>query len=293
VAVERLLLRVADITTGLVRGPGGPPLSIDEPTRLFLVDAGPPDVTVDVTWADLSREAGGEPVFDSGSVWQLHRQGGRLVFRFRSAIFGDVPYKTASFDTRLTRGEVRLHQAYFEDRDPVYPLEYPLDELLMIGMLGQGRGVEIHGCGLVDRSGRGFLFVGQSGAGKTTMARLWQREEGVTILSDERVVLRNLDNRIWMYGTPWHGDEPIASPVRVRLSQIFFLRQAAGHALEAVTGAAAAARLFATSFPPFYDRAALDFTLGLLEGVVGAVPCHALSFAPDPTVVEFIRREAR
>ena len=72
------------------------------------------------------------------------------------------------------------------------PLEYPLDELLLQGLLARGRGAEIHACGIADGSGRGLLFVGQSGAGKTTMARLWEGERGITVLSDDRIILRRV-----------------------------------------------------------------------------------------------------
>lgn len=292
VDAEPVLLRVAGITTGMTGRPDGPPLVVDEATTPFLVDEGPADVTVEVGWGDLSGAEGGETVFDSGSVWRLYRQADRLAYRFRSAAFGDTPYKTASFDAHFTTGQVRLHRPYFEAREPGYPLAYPLDELLIIGLLGQGRGIEIHGCGVLDRSGEGYLFVGQSGAGKTTMARLWLEEEGATILSDDRVVLRSQGDHIQMYGTPWHGEAPLASPRSVPLSRIFFLRHAARHALAPVTGVEAAAQLFASSFPPFHSPTALEFTLDLLERVVRQVPRAGLCFARDRTAIDFIRRQA-
>jgi hypothetical protein len=287
-----VFLRVADITTGMTGRLDGPPLLVDEATTPFLVDGGPPDVTVEVGWGDLSGAKDGETLFDSGGVWRLCRRADRLEYSFRSAAFGDTPYKTASFDAHLTTGEVRLHRPYFETLGPGYPLAYPLDELLMIGLLGQGRGIEIHGCGILDRSGEGYLFVGQSGAGKTTMARLWIEEGGATVLSDDRLVLRSQGDRIQMYGTPWHGEAPLASPRSVPLSHIFFLRHAAAHALVPVKRADAAAQLFASSFPPFHSPTALEFTLNMLERIVCHVPSDRLCFAPDQTVIDLIRRQA-
>lgn len=287
-----MLLKIADIGMAFVRGLEDPPLFVDAATSQFLVPGGTPDVTVAVGWGDLSHEAGGEPLFDSGSVWRLYRQGDGFRFQFRSAVLGKTPYRTAAFDARFTTGEVCLHRPYFETGRAAYPLEYPLDELLMIALLGLGRGIEVHGCGVIDRSGTGCLFVGQSGAGKTTLARLWRREEGVTILSDDRLVLRSVGDRIWMYGTPWHGDEPLASPRGVPLSHIFFLRHATEDALAPVTGASAAARLFASSFPPFHSAPALDFTLELLERIVGTVPCQELSFVPSGAVIDLVRAHA-
>jgi serine kinase of HPr protein (carbohydrate metabolism regulator) len=109
------------------------------------------------------------------------------------------------------------------------------------------------------------LFVGASGAGKTTMARLWLAERDAVILSDDRVVLRGEPDGLWMYGTPWHGEEPLASPDRVRLAGVFFLHHHERHEIAPVTRIDGVARLFAASFPPFHDARALDFTLGFID----------------------------
>ena len=76
--------------------------------------------------------------------------------------------------------------------------------------------------GLVDPEGRGHLFVGQSGAGKSTMARFWAGREGVRILSDDRIILRQIRGEIWMYGTPWHGEARHALPEKARLAGYIF-----------------------------------------------------------------------
>lgn len=187
-------------------------------------------------------------------------------------------------------------QAGVSPRYGVYPLQYPLDELLIINLLARGKGVEVHACGVIDALGNGHLLVGQSGAGKTTMARLWQpvlgrakgKEDEVTILSDDRIILRKDGNRLWMYGTPWHGDAGFSCSARAPLKQIYLLHRGQKNELVPIGGAAAAARLFACSFPPFYSRAGLDFTLAFFDEVVRTVPCQELRFVPDGNVVKFI-----
>ena len=57
------------------------------------------------------------------------------------------------------------------------------------------------------------------------------------VLSDERIILREEDGEIWMYGTPWHGDGHIAEPGRARLDRVFFLRHGPRNALTAVPSA--------------------------------------------------------
>jgi hypothetical protein len=255
----------------------------------FVVDAATPDVRIEVIVGNLGDDGAGACLFDSGGPWRLYRHRDGFLFRFFSSTLASSPYKTALFTHDFSRGEVRLHRPFFADATIVDPLEYPLDELLVISLLGHGRGVEIHGCGVVEGS-TGYLFVGQSGAGKTTLARLWLAERDAVIVSDDRVVLRADTDGVWMHGTPWHGEEPLASPGRARLAGVFFLQQHEREAVVPVGRLDGVARLFAASFPPFHNAAALDFTLGFIDSVVRATPCFELRFAPAATVLELVRR---
>ena len=77
-----------------------------------------------------------------------------------------------------------------------------------------------------------------------------------------------------------------------KLARIFFLRHASAHRPRALGAGESAARLFACSFVPVYDAQAVEFTLALLATIAQRVPCHELQFAPEPSVVDFIRRSA-
>jgi hypothetical protein len=285
---ERLNLRVGDLTVTLLAGCPELRLGVAGATTRFLVEDGSPDARVRATLAVPGEAVPGEKVFDSGSLWQLHRQDGRYLFRFTSHALGPAPYKVADFAPDFSAGEVTLHRAAFAPGRPVYPLEYPLDELLVEHLLVRRSGVEVHGCGLIDRCGEGLLFVGQSGAGKTTTARLWNGRGGMEILSDDRIILRRMDGRFWIYGTPWHGEARFASASRAPLGRVFFLRHGDSNTLTPVSAARAAARLLACSFVPFYDSQALERTLALLEEVAERVPCLELEFVPDSRAVDFL-----
>jgi hypothetical protein len=264
-------------------------LVLNPATARFAVEPSSPDVRIEVVSSDRIDDVAGDLIFDSGGPWRLFRDRDGYLFQFFSSSFGPVPYKTVRWNADFTRGDVCLNRAHFAAGTPVDPLEYPLDELLMINLLGHGRGLEVHGCGVIDASGEASLFVGQSGAGKTTMARLWLAEPGAVILSDDRIVLRSEPDGVWMYGTPWHGDEPLASPRRARLARLFFLRHDTSNAITTVPGSRAAARLFAASFPAFHSPPAIEFSLRFIEMIITTVPCVELGFAPTPSVMEFLR----
>lgn len=284
---QHFLLRVADLTVSVVSD-GSVKLGVEAKKEEFIVDNGVPDVTIKAAWSELSEDGVGKILFDAGSVWQLYQQGESYVFRFKSLAFGPRPYKIARFSPDFSHGEVYLQRDFFESGQPVDPLSAPLDELLYSTLLAKGKGAEIHACGLIDAQGLGHLFVGKSGAGKSTMARLWQDLPRVTILSDDRIILRKLDGKVWMYGTPWHGEDGMASPGQIPLSAIYFLQKGRNNDLLPQKTAEAAARLAACSFPPFYSREAMDFTLGFIGTVAGEIPCYELRVVPDRRVVEYI-----
>lgn len=254
----------------------------------FLAGGGVADATVTAAWGDLSHRVAGEEIFDSSGLWKLYDEDGDYVFRFTSPGYGEHSYKEARFNPDFTQGEVTLHADYFDPGKPAFPLEYPLDELLVTNLLARGRGVEVHALGIRDVDGRGYLFLGHSGAGKSTTARLWEGT-GALVLSDDRIILRALEGKVWMYGTPWHGEEKLAAPERTELTRIFVLGRGDENELLSLAPPQAVAELFTRSFVPFYDAAALGYTLEVLQQVAGAVACAELRFVPDRRVVEFVR----
>ncbi len=247
------------------------------------------DLDIHVGWGSPSPGAAADLLFDSGGgLWRLYNERGCHRFVLTSPVLGPAPYQDATFDPSYRHAHVRLRRDVFLPRVPLYPLEYPLDELLMVHLLSQGRGIEIHASGIVTGDGRGLLFAGQSGAGKTTMANLWRGQPGVTILSDERVILRSEGGVIWMYGTPWHGEGRLASPGRVPLAQIFLLRHAPENRVMPIAPGTAVARIFACSFTPFHDAAGLEFSLRLLSEIVAHCPCVEFGFRPDDDAIDFV-----
>ena len=285
--------RIADINIALVCDDPELRVQAQGAMKNFIVDQTEHDVRIRADWGELFEGPGGEKLFDCGGLWKMYKKNGAYLFSFGLKDLDSIPYKIARVQRDFRCGEVLLHRPYFDTGLPIYPLEYPLDELLLIHSLALGRGVEMHACGVVDSLGQGHLFVGQSGAGKTTMSRLWQNEPGMVILSDDRIVLRQMEDGLRMYGTPWHGEGGMASPSRALLRRVYFLRHGEKNqrlpVMASMTGTEVVARMLAASFVPFYNKGAMDFTLGFFEEIVEAVPSYELGFVPDGCAVEFIK----
>jgi hypothetical protein len=287
--VEQHSYCVAGITFGL-RAKRGLRLGLDKELEAFAHEAEACDVNIEVSWADSLAVPQTTPLFYSGGLWSLFAEPSGYRFSFLSELLGKTPYKEAWFDPEFRAGRVLLSRRYFDTEQPVYPLEYPLDELLMIHRLSRGEGVEVHAVGISDDTGRGRLFLGHSGAGKSTTARLWLNRLGVKILSDDRIILRACDGRIFMYGTPWHGDAGIASPDCAPLSDIYLLEHGQRNECVSVPQGRIAAELFARSFVTHHSEKGIRFTLDFLDRVAREIPCSIFRFVPDETAVEAICR---
>jgi ABC-type multidrug transport system ATPase subunit len=164
--------------------------------------------------------------------------------------------------------------------------------------LTQERAIELHGVGIAGPDGAANLFVGHSGAGKSTTARLWTSLHKVDILSDDRIIVRESPARelrpgddprqIFMYGTPWHGEGCFALPQRAPLQRIFVLEHGHGNLITRLTASQAVGELFARAFVPFHRHEYIENAITFLEQLVASVPCYRYSFEPDERAVEKI-----
>jgi hypothetical protein len=230
----------------------------------------------------------GEKLFDSGGIWRAYGHGRRLLYTFRPPPGPGPPARGVLVDARRGRGTLFLPSTPYSRR-PGFALSYPLEELLFQHHAARQGALVLHACGVVRR-GRGLVFCGVSGAGKTTTARLWARHRRSSrILSDDRLVLRRRVRGGWrVFGTPWHGSGRHASPDSTPLEAIFFLRASRTTKARRLPAAEAAARLLARSFPPPWDAPAMRRALATCARAVRAVPAYDLRFRPDRSAIEAV-----
>lgn len=281
--------RIADLRIRVRSAADGPRLAVQGPALGFLTDAEESaDVELEAAWGDLSGDRHGKVIFDSNGAWRLFAAGESLEFRSYSSNAGPVPYAALSMQRGYRKGKLLFHRSHVGENRSVDALQYPLDEVLMVHLLGTGLGAELHACGVVDPGGKGILFCAHSEGGKTTMARFWERVPKAVVLSDDRIVVRKEHGEFFMYGTPWHGEAELAVNRRVPLDAVFLLERGVSNAVRSVDAAEGAAELFARSFVPFHDAVSVAWTLGFLGEVAANGRCARLPFVPDENVCRFV-----
>lgn len=291
-----LFLKIADIRVRL-RMPVGVIIQpvTDVYTAFRDMERGLPEVDITVH-VETPPKSKGRLLFNSGSIWRLYEvEGKRRIETLISQGGREVVERVGIFSPDFTRGKlyvapdvVRGIPEAAAKPGIAFPFSYPLDELLFIHLLSQGRGVELHGCG-VQMDGVGLLFVGESGAGKSTVARLMAMCRGTQVLSDDRIILRESEGRCWIHGTPWHGDARAGAPGRVELKKVFIIRHGDKNAAQPLVRAQGAAALLARSFLTYWDAEGMKYTLDLIERVSNRIPIYDLAFIPTLECVEYVK----
>ncbi len=122
----------------------------------------------------------------------------RFLFDAQGGLFFDHPLYRVESDWQ--RRHVFLHATAHVPR---YNLVYLIRALFAILLADHG-GLLLHGAGLV-RHDRAYLFLGPSGAGKTTVSRLSYENGKAEILNDDLVALLSDGDQWIAHATPFHN----------------------------------------------------------------------------------------
>lgn len=296
-AVSEYAIEVAGITLKATASGDHFDLEIHPAYDHFVVTASNPDIDLTVYYEELPLfDDFGELIFDSGSIWRLYSLGDEYIITMSSPIMGPDPYRIARFNKTFDKGQLYVKPRETTDnrRGPngkpsICPFDYPLDEWLIINKVADGRGLDVHGCGVANDES-GILFIGVSGAGKSTLANLWKNKP-VRILSDDRLIVRPYNKEHWVYGTPWHGDANISMATGVPLKGLYFITQSPENSLRRLPRAEALTRLLVCCFPTFYIKDGMEKTMTLLEEISSNVPAYEFGFVPDDSAIDFVMSE--
>ena len=141
--------------------------------------------------------------------------------------------------------------------------------------------VSVH-ASCVSLEGRGYLFLGRSGTGKSTHARRWMEAfPGCRLLNDDNPVLRVEDGTVTAYGTPWSGKTPCYRNECAPVAGIVRLQQSPQNRFTPLCGPEAFAALLPSCSAVRRDARLQDALHDTLVRVAGLVPVGWLECLPD------------
>lgn len=151
--------------------------------------------------------------------------------------------------------------------------------------------LEMHSS-VVMNDGKGYLFLGKSGTGKSTHSSLWLKHiPGTELLNDDNPILRLMpDGSARVFGSPWSGKTPCYKNKDVPAGAVVRIRQAPFNQIEKLGPIQAYASMMASasSFRPFKELA--DAWHSTLSGLVEILPCYQLDCLPDQDAAQLCYR---
>ena len=165
------------------------------------------------------------------------------------------------------------------------PVSYPLDLILLMYLLAEGKGVVAH-CAGASIGGNGFIFPGCSGAGKSTLANILASRRDIHVLGDDRIIARRTDTSLRIFGTPWLGTAARCRNQSAPLKGIAFIGRGQVNSFKRIRTAEALERILPLVSVPWFDKAVMPHVLQFCGELVSTTPCYELLFKPDNSVLD-------
>ena len=221
-----------------------------------------------------------------------HRLAGESVFEFllRDVSTGTLVCSRGYREARLLMGgaakDLRLQK-------------FALNNSLMVlyALATAGLGTALFHSAVVSYKGRGYMFLGKSGTGKSTHARLWLKHiEGSELMNDDNPVVRFFDDgsggvsRAVVYGSPWSGKTPCYRNVQSPVGGIVLLSQAPFNKIVRLKGVQAYAALVTSISGKRWDKSVADGLHATENALAKNVPVWHLECLPDEAAAKLCNK---
>lgn len=226
--------------------------------------------------------------------WAIFKEEGKWIYGEIVSRKGNDSYnRWAVFNNDYSRSDFyhdETTQSHYLEGGLTSLTLLPTDQILFSQILPARKGCYLHSAGAII-DGKGYIFAGHSGAGKSTITQMLHHN--AEILCDDRTIIRKWNDDYFVHGTWSHGDVPDVSSASARLEGILFLHQADENRIVPVPNRAEALkRVLSCLIKPFVTASWWDDVLNLVEDMVKQVACFDLYFDKSGKIGELIEKLA-
>ncbi len=180
-------------------------------------------------------------------------------------------------------------QPYYEERiqrwvTPDIPFSSAIRAACEAGMTMRD-GMPLHAA-LVEKDGYGVVFLGPSGMGKSTQAKLWVEHQGADFIIGDRPGLRRIDGQWIGFGMPWDGKDGIRQQKQVPIRALISLEQAPENSIRRLSKQEAMIVLLNQVMMPMWDDVAMALLTPLMGQLATEIPFYHLKNLPNKEATE-------
>ena len=216
-------------------------------------------------------------------LWTLHENCNTKIFTLKPTHrSGKI---IAVLNDSMTKGEIYLWRK--EDDW----LSTRLGRIILDNLAAMNKRFMFHACGIKDGKD-GYLFLGRSGAGKTTIARLW-RKENAEIFDDDRIaVYRKKGSFAISSGEVFKKNSchNYSASRKAALKNIFFLKHGMKNKVTIKDCRDTLKAMLKESLTLDWDRKVLRDMFCFYMDLAVNVRGYDLEFVQDDTCIDFIKQ---
>lgn len=280
---NQLMLRIADVMIGV------------HAEKDFVIESGlnhfteqnadyKPDVNVEILYSFPDYDFSAKPDFEARNEQQIFYR----IFKKETGLYFQIFNQEKPGEIQqiawLDNSKINW-KIYVPSEEMVLgnPLKYPMLPVMLHYICQQFDAVMIH-ASCVNDAGKGRIFSGFSGAGKSTMSKIWS-DAGRNIINDDRLIIRKNGDVFKVYNTPMYYVDFSKS---VTLDSVFLIRHCKENQISRLKGAVAISRLLAFIIQNNFDQAIIAHNLNIIQQISEKVGIYDLGVVPDKNIIPFV-----
>lgn len=145
-------------------------------------------------------------------------------------------------------------------------------------------------CSVIEHHGKGILFLGPSGIGKTTQAELWARYQEATIINGDVGFVQNKKKEVLVWGTPWHGSSSYCENMCVPVVAFVVLKQGIKNKIRKLNGFEMVSEVGKNVLYPTWVENGTEAAMNILDQLLQRIPVYELTNKADEDSVLMVKQ---
>lgn len=154
--------------------------------------------------------------------------------------------------------------------------------MLIFAFAGSRKQTLLIHASLVKHNEYGYAFIAKSGTGKSTQVSMWLRYIPESeLMNDDNPIIRIIDGKPYIFGSPWSGKTPCYRNVKARLGAVTRIDRAGKNSIEKLPPVESFASLIPSCSSMKWDKEIFDAILNTITKIIETTAIYTLHCLPD------------
>lgn len=163
------------------------------------------------------------------------------------------------------------------------PFFHPIGTVIIQYALILKNAFFIHGSA-INYNGKGLLFTGKSGNGKTTIAEIFNNV-GTQVIHDDRLIIRKIQDTFYMFNSPMIN---VKETRKSEINAVFSIYHNSKNSVNKLSGIETYRNIVPNIIQHNVDKEFVSIISDTYSDFIKRYPVYSLGFVPDKNIIPFI-----